>query len=33
MNVIEFHTWNSKSTSIDKPDRILVDLDRNESGA
>jgi bifunctional non-homologous end joining protein LigD len=25
--VIEFHTWNSKSTSIDKPDRIVFDLD------
>jgi bifunctional non-homologous end joining protein LigD len=27
MNVIEFHTWNSRSTNIDKPDRMVLDLD------
>ena len=27
MNVVEFHTWNAVKTSIDKPDRMLFDLD------
>src|SRR5882672_6089321 len=27
MNVIEFHTWNSKAKNIDKPDRMIFDLD------
>ena len=27
MNVIEFHTWNSQVRNIDKPDRIVFDLD------
>jgi bifunctional non-homologous end joining protein LigD len=27
MNVVEFHTWNSTVKAIDKPDRILFDLD------
>jgi bifunctional non-homologous end joining protein LigD len=27
MNVIEFHTWNAMARSIDKPDRIVFDLD------
>ncbi|WP_374564121.1 DNA ligase D [Ideonella sp.] len=27
MNVIEFHTWNSTTQAIDKPDRIVFDLD------
>ena len=30
MNVIEFHTWNSPAKSIDKPDRIVFDLDPGE---
>ncbi|WP_436194600.1 DNA ligase D [Pseudorhodoferax sp. LjRoot39] len=30
MNVIEFHTWNSVARSIDKPDRIVFDLDPGE---
>ncbi|MGI9025944.1 MAG: DNA ligase D [Burkholderiaceae bacterium] len=30
MNVIEFHTWNSTSRNIDKPDRIVFDLDPGE---
>lgn len=30
MNVIEFHTWNSKITHIDKPDRLVLDLDPGE---
>lgn len=27
MNVIEFHTWNSLAKNIDKPDRMIFDLD------
>ena len=27
MNVIEFHTWNAKVRHIDKPDRVVFDLD------
>ncbi len=27
MNVIEFHTWNSTVKAIDKPDRMVFDLD------
>ncbi len=27
LNVIEFHTWNATKRSIDKPDRIIFDLD------
>ncbi len=27
MNVIEFHTWNSAARNIDKPDRMIFDLD------
>ena len=27
LNVIEFHTWNSLSKRIDKPDRMIFDLD------
>lgn len=27
MNVVEFHTWNAVKTAIDKPDRMLFDLD------
>ncbi|WP_280153622.1 DNA ligase D [Piscinibacter sp. XHJ-5] len=30
MNVIEFHTWNSTTRRIDKPDRIVFDLDPGE---
>jgi len=30
MNVVEFHTWNAVKTSIDKPDRMLFDLDPGE---
>ena len=30
MNVIEFHTWNSTTKAIDKPDRIVFDLDPGE---
>lgn len=30
MNVIEFHTWNAKVRAIDKPDRIVFDLDPGE---
>ena len=27
MNVIELHTWNSTTRAIDKPDRVIFDLD------
>lgn len=30
MNVVEFHTWNAKTTNIDKPDRMTFDLDPGE---
>ncbi|MDM0028876.1 DNA ligase D [Variovorax saccharolyticus] len=30
MNVIEFHTWNSKAKHIDRPDRMIFDLDPGE---
>jgi bifunctional non-homologous end joining protein LigD len=30
MNVIEFHTWNSTTKLIDKPDRFLLDMDPGE---
>ena len=30
MNVIEFHTWNSQTRNIDKPDRVVFDLDPGE---
>jgi bifunctional non-homologous end joining protein LigD len=30
MNVIEFHTWNALARNIDKPDRMVFDLDPGE---
>ncbi len=30
MNVIEFHTWNSTTKLIDKPDRMIFDMDPGE---
>jgi bifunctional non-homologous end joining protein LigD len=30
MNTIEFHTWNSTVRRIDKPDRVIFDLDPGE---
>lgn len=33
MNVIEFHTWNSLVKNIDKPDRMIFDLDPGEGTA
>jgi bifunctional non-homologous end joining protein LigD len=33
MNVIEFHTWNATSRRIDRPDRIVFDLDPGEGVA
>lgn len=30
MNVIEFHTWNSVARNINKPDRMVFDLDPGE---
>ena len=33
MNTLEFHTWNGVATSIDKPDRMIFDLDPGEKVA
>ena len=30
MNVIEFHTWNARPSRIDRPDRMVFDLDPGE---
>lgn len=30
MNVVEFHTWNSTAADIDRPDRVIFDLDPGE---
>ena len=30
MNVIEFHTWNARVSRIDRPDRMVFDLDPGE---
>jgi bifunctional non-homologous end joining protein LigD len=30
MNVIEFHTWNARAKNIEKPDRMIFDLDPGE---
>ncbi|MBP0619430.1 DNA ligase D [Cupriavidus consociatus] len=30
MNVVEFHTWNSTARQIDRPDRVIFDLDPGE---
>ena len=30
MNMIEFHTWNSTARRIDRPDRVIFDLDPGE---
>jgi bifunctional non-homologous end joining protein LigD len=30
MNTIEFHTWNSTAAAIDRPDRVVFDLDPGE---
>ncbi len=30
MNTLEFHTWNGVATAIDKPDRMIFDLDPGE---
>jgi bifunctional non-homologous end joining protein LigD len=27
MNVVEFHTWNARTRAMDKPDRVVFDLD------
>lgn len=33
MNVIEFHTWNGVKAAIDKPDRMVFDIDPGEGVA
>ncbi|WP_454056544.1 DNA ligase D [Cupriavidus sp. Marseille-Q8015] len=30
LNVVEFHTWNARARTIDKPDRIVFDIDPGE---
>jgi bifunctional non-homologous end joining protein LigD len=30
MNVVEFHTWNARTRAMDKPDRVVFDLDPGE---
>ncbi|MDQ6638675.1 MAG: ATP-dependent DNA ligase, partial [Pseudomonadota bacterium] len=30
MNTVEFHTWNSTTRRIDRPDRVIFDLDPGE---
>ncbi|WP_354677445.1 DNA ligase D [Cupriavidus plantarum] len=30
LNVVEFHTWNARAKAIDKPDRIVFDIDPGE---
>lgn len=30
MNVVEFHTWNAVKSAIEKPDRLILDLDPGE---
>ena len=31
MNTLEFHTWNAVATSINKPDRMIFDIDPGEN--
>ena len=33
MNTIEFHTWNARASRIDRPDRMVFDLDPGEGVA
>ena len=33
MNVVEFHTWNSTTKNIERPDRVIFDLDPGEGVA
>ncbi|CUJ69278.1 DNA ligase D [Achromobacter aegrifaciens] len=33
MNVIEFHTWNAVKNAIEKPDRLILDLDPGEGAS
>jgi len=33
LNVVEFHTWNARAAKIDKPDRIVFDIDPGEGVA
>jgi bifunctional non-homologous end joining protein LigD len=31
LNVLEMHTWNSRAADVERPDRIVIDLDPGES--
>src|SRR6185436_3479899 len=31
MNILEIHTWNSRFKQVERPDRIVIDLDPGES--
>jgi bifunctional non-homologous end joining protein LigD len=31
MNILEIHTWNSRFAQVERPDRIVIDLDPGES--
>jgi bifunctional non-homologous end joining protein LigD len=31
MNVLEVHTWNSRAADVERPDRIVIDLDPGEA--
>ena len=31
MNVLEMHTWNSRAADVERPDRIVIDLDPGEA--
>jgi bifunctional non-homologous end joining protein LigD len=32
MGVVEVHTWNARFTDLERPDRIVIDLDPGDGG-